>query len=129
MICLENDILIAKTKEEIYKKIAKKLYEKKYIYSEKNFLKKIYEREEVGNLYIGNGILLPHIKNKTVKKNMICIYRLKNPILEIKIIICILVKERLGLNDYKKIVRFIKDIDDNNIRRNILEGKIWKLEK
>lgn len=130
MIILENYILDIKTKSELYQKISFQLFEKKYIYSKKNFLKKIFEREKIGSLYIGNGILLPHIQNKTIIKNRICVYRLKNNIEnKINLVICILAKKNLGKVDYKKIVRFVREIDDEKVIKKLMEGKIWKLEK
>lgn len=129
MISLENKKLKVENKEELYQVIANHLYEEKYIYSKKNFLKKIYEREEAGNIYIGNGVLLPHIKDKTVRQNKICVYLLENILGEIKIVICILAKKNLGRVDYKKIVRFVRELDDEKVIKKLMEGKIWKLEK
>lgn len=129
MISLDNQNLKVNSKDELYQIIANKLYEKKYIYSKNNFLKKIYERESIGDIYIGNGILLPHIKDKTVRKNKICVYLLENILGEIKLVVCILAKKNLGMIDYKKIVRFIREIDDEKMIKKLIKGEIWKLEK
>lgn len=130
MIFLENYTLDVKNKLDLYQCISFQLLEKKYIYSKKNFLQKIFEREKIGSLYIGNGILLPHIQNKTIRKNRVCVYRLKNNIEnEINLVICILAKKNLGRVDYQKIVQFVRAIDDEKVIKKLMEGKIWKLEK
>lgn len=69
---LKKELMIldlnANSKEEVIDELANKFYEKGYVESKEEFAKGLREREQEGSTALGDGVAIPHSKNKTVKE-------------------------------------------------------------
>lgn len=68
----------ANSKEEVIKKIAKKLSNLNIVRGEVDFAKDVFEREDELPTYIGHNIGLPHSQSDFVNKSAVAIVRLDN---------------------------------------------------
>ncbi|MGL4393451.1 MAG: PTS sugar transporter subunit IIA, partial [Fusobacteriaceae bacterium] len=69
------------TKDEVFKYMVHQAKEKsKAIEEENNFYENILAREKIENTYMGFGIGLPHSRCDGVKKIMVSVVLLKNPL-------------------------------------------------
>lgn len=72
--------LDAGSKEEVFKSLAKMMYEAGKVTDEAAYIKGLYERELEGCTGIGNGIAMPHCKSDCVKTAAFTLVKLKQPI-------------------------------------------------
>jgi len=72
--------LDAGNKEEVFKSLAKMMYEAGKVTSEEEYMKGLYEREREGCTGMGNGIAMPHCKSDCVKAAAFTLVKLKHPI-------------------------------------------------
>lgn len=78
----ENAIYIEETfdnKTELFKKVSQKLYENHKINDPELFFAGLIERENIITTGIGNGIGIPHTKNKSVIAPFVALVKLKTP--------------------------------------------------
>lgn len=72
MNVLDKDIITldlkATTKEEAFEEMSLMLLDSEYIDDKDEFVKALYEREEIGITGLGNHIAIPHGKSGAVKK-------------------------------------------------------------
>ncbi len=114
-------------KDEFYNVISKELKEKNIIFSEKVFTEELKKRENLGSIFIGKGIVLPHIISSNINESNIYILRNKQKInwdekQNVKCIILIILKKKRELDislDSLVISNFLEDIS-NNIKKDIL---------
>lgn len=79
---LKKELMIldlnANSKEEVIDELANKFYEKGYVESKEEFAKGLREREQEGSTALGDGVAIPHSKNKTVKEPAVLFARKKD---------------------------------------------------
>lgn len=79
---LKKELMIldleANSKDEVIDELANKFYEKGYVKSEKDFAQGLREREQEGSTALGDGVAIPHSKNKTVKEPAVLFARKKD---------------------------------------------------
>lgn len=68
------------TKKEVIKEIAEFMKSAKDIINFEEFLKDIFEREEISSTGIGEGIAIPHARTLAVSNTVICFARTKKEI-------------------------------------------------
>lgn len=69
--------LKANNKSDAIEEIASKFYKKGYIKSKEEFINGLKEREDQGSTALGDGVAIPHSKNKTVKEPAVLFARKK----------------------------------------------------
>jgi len=77
----ENMILLdleVKRKEEVINALVDLMYEQGKIESKEDFLKSVYDREELLSTYCGSGIAIPHGISDTVREPGICFARIND---------------------------------------------------
>ncbi|MDU4026695.1 MAG: fructose-specific PTS transporter subunit EIIC [Anaerococcus sp.] len=78
---LKKDLMIldlkANNKSDAIEEIASKFYKKGYIKSKEEFINGLKEREDQGSTALGDGVAIPHSKNKTVKEPAVLFARKK----------------------------------------------------
>ena len=78
---LKKDLMIldlkADNKSDAIEEIASKFYKKGYIKSKEEFINGLKEREDQGSTALGDGVAIPHSKNKTVKEPAVLFARKK----------------------------------------------------
>ncbi|MDU2599165.1 MULTISPECIES: fructose-specific PTS transporter subunit EIIC [Anaerococcus] len=78
---LKKDLMIldlkANNKSDVIEEIASKFYKKGYIKSKEEFINGLKEREDQGSTALGDGVAIPHSKNKTVKEPAVLFARKK----------------------------------------------------
>lgn len=72
--------LKAKTKEEVFKKMADRAHRLGYIDNKARFVKELWEREEAGSTGFENGIAIPHSRSGATRGIVVIIARLEEPI-------------------------------------------------
>ena len=79
---LKKELMIldlnANSKEEVIDELANKFYEKGYVESKEEFAKGLREREQEGSTALGDGVAIPHSKNKTVREAAVLFARKKD---------------------------------------------------
>lgn len=65
--------LKAKTKDEVFTELTRRLHDAGYIDSPEVFMKALYEREGQGATGIGEHVAIPHGRSDTVRRNGIAI--------------------------------------------------------
>lgn len=78
---LKKDLMIldlkANNKSDAIEEIASKFYKKGYVKSKEEFINGLKEREDQGSTALGDGVAIPHSKNKTVKEPAVLFARKK----------------------------------------------------
>jgi len=74
--CRRNTFL---DKDELFSHMAQMLLQAGRITDKDAFLNSLYEREDTGSTYMGNGIALPHGKSDAVKEPTIAFCRCQTP--------------------------------------------------
>lgn len=78
---LKKDLMIldlkADNKSDAIEEIASKFYKKGYIKSKEEFINGLKKREDQGSTALGDGVAIPHSKNKTVKEPAVLFARKK----------------------------------------------------
>ena len=69
---LKKELMIldlkADNKKGAIEELASKFYEHGYVNSKEEFADGLRDREEQGSTALGDGVVIPHSKNKTVKE-------------------------------------------------------------
>lgn len=112
---INKEININNSKTESLQKIVFKIFKmlenQKKIISSYHFRKKT--KENWNNLYVGNGVFLPHFKGREIDKNIVIIANLKNSIGDVNRIITILLRDDIDKKDFYIVKQIIKSIDRN----------------
>lgn len=77
---LINMKLNAKTKDEAIMELSKMLYEDKKIDNIDEFIKAVYEREDIGETGMGNHIAIPHGHSEAARHAGVAVGKVENPI-------------------------------------------------
>ena len=72
--------LDAKSKDEVFKELAKVLKDEKYVNNTEDFVKDLYVREAEGKTGLGNYVAIPHSRSASVDKIGVAIATLDEPI-------------------------------------------------
>jgi len=124
--------LDVENKEEALQALSEVLLQNEYISDVNEFLKDIYEREEVGQTGIGNYIAIPHGKSNSVKKTGVAIGVTKKEIpwetLDGKgvkgVILFSVGKDNEGAQNHLKILSsFARKLGNDEIIEELLQAK------
>ncbi len=69
-----------KNKQDLFEGMVNHVYNNDYILNKKKFLNSLYEREEMSNTELSEGIAFPHARSEVVEKLFLCIIILKEGI-------------------------------------------------
>jgi fructose-specific phosphotransferase system IIA component len=136
-----------KNKEELFCHMTKLLMKAGCLENESDFLSALYERENEGSTYVGNGIAIPHGKSDTVKRASAAFcrcsplyYESNNDSGEVSIVFVLAVPKQTKANVYIKMLsnisrlllneRFVtvlKESEDKNEIMEVYREEIKKL--
>ncbi len=99
-------------KDDLFHHMVSLLFKAGKVKSEEEFLKSLYEREDMGSTYMGNYIAIPHGKSETVTSPTIAFCRCSNGVLyesngevgTAKIIFMLAIPKSVSSNDYIRIL-------------------------
>ncbi len=110
--------------QDVFKDIYAETIKNKICSNDTDLIKLLNERENKSNTYIGNGIMLPHIKSDDVLKNAIIYTYLENNIVlennigEISLVVTFLVNKNLDYNEKNVLKNTVISLDEiENINR------------
>lgn len=96
-------------------------------YVKNGFCENIFDREEKGSTFIGNGIAIPHSLQEYVIESKICIVKLSKPIIWKKNSIKLIIILGLNFTEIESTRDFFKKLysilDDENLINKIYESK------
>ncbi len=124
------------SKEQLFEKFTNYAAKYNVINNAPKLLKDIYMREEIGSTLIYENIALPHIKSKNIKKSMLNLIKLNDPIknwdvsnTDVYVIIFILVKENENKEKLKKLQRIMRKFAQEETENLLLNGSKEEVEQ
>lgn len=114
-----------KTRDEVFSFIAEITCEAE---DKAEVIRQLEEREQQGNTQIAEHIMLPHIESGRLRKSQIVFIHLKKPIpmwnsetTDIRLVICILLKENENEIIKERVTSFIRSLVDEEYLNRLLQ--------
>lgn len=117
------------SRNEVYEWLAQQVDSEMGIKKEQ-IVQALLEREETGDIQIGEGVLLPHIENQLVKATKVIILPLEqrianwNPaIQQVELILAVFLAPQEKIETKRQIANFMRLLADEQVIKTLKEGK------